>query len=109
MLDLMETALKSIGYRVTAARNGLEALEATSDDVQLIVMDMMMPVMDGFTAVRAIRQKLPHMKIVVASGYTNPENLPTLRRMGVEGFVQKPFELHKLAGLVRDVLDGVAV
>jgi DNA-binding NarL/FixJ family response regulator len=54
-----------------------------------------------------IRQKLPQMKILVTSGYTTPEKLPTLQRMGVEGFVQKPFEFTAFAGIVRDVLDGV--
>jgi len=73
-----------------------------------VIMDMVMPIMDGLTAVHAIRQKLPHMKILVASGYTTADNFPTLRQIKVEGFVQKPFELDKLAHLIRDVLDGVA-
>ncbi len=108
MLDLMETALKSIGYQVITARNGREAVDAVSEDIHLVITDMMMPVMDGFTAIRMIRQKLPHMKILVTSGYTTPENLPTLQRMGVEGFVQKPFEFSAFADTIRDVLDGVA-
>jgi signal transduction histidine kinase/CheY-like chemotaxis protein len=108
MLDLLETALKAIGYSVITARNGREAVDAVTEDIHLVITDMMMPVMDGFTAIRMIRQKLPQMKILVASGYTTPENLPTLRRMGVEGFVQKPFEFSSLAHIVRDVLDGVA-
>jgi two-component system cell cycle sensor histidine kinase/response regulator CckA len=108
MLDLMETALTAIGYSVVTARNGREAVDAVTEDIHLVITDMMMPVMDGFTAIRIIRQKLPQMKILVASGYTTPENLPTLRRMGIEGFVQKPFEITSLAQIVRDVLDGVA-
>jgi signal transduction histidine kinase len=107
MLDLMETGLSGIGYQVITARNGREAVDAVNEDVHLVITDMMMPVMDGFTAIRMIRQKLPQMKIVVTSGYTTPEKLPTLRRMGVEGFVQKPFEFSALADIVRDVLDGV--
>jgi len=108
MLDLMETALKSIGYHVITARNGREAVDAVTEDIHLVITDMMMPVMDGFTAIRMIRQKLPQMKILVTSGNTTPQKLPTLQRMGVEGFVQKPFEFVTLADIVRDVLDGVA-
>jgi len=108
MRNLLETVLKGIGYQVVSAANGLEAVERITKDYQLVIMDMVMPVMDGLTAVHAIRQKLPQMKILVASGYTTAENFPTLRKMKVEGFVQKPFELHKLAHLIRDVLDGVA-
>jgi two-component system cell cycle sensor histidine kinase/response regulator CckA len=107
MLDLMETALKSIGYQIVTARNGREAVDAVTEDIHLVITDMMMPVMDGFTAIRMIRQKLPQMKILVTSGYTTPEKLPTLQRMGVEGFVQKPFEFSAFADIVRDVLDGV--
>lgn len=44
----------------------------------------------------------------VASGYTSPEKT-SARSTGIEGFVEKPFELAKLTGTVRDVLDGVAV
>jgi|GEM_PF-1863706 len=105
---LLETVLKSIGYTVVSASNGMEAVEKINDGFHLVIMDMVMPVMDGLTAVHAIRQKLPQMKILVASGYTTAENFPTLRQMKVDGFVHKPFELHKLANLIRDVLDGVA-
>ncbi|HLQ76712.1 MAG TPA: ATP-binding protein [Terriglobia bacterium] len=108
MRNLLETVLKGIGYQVVSAANGMEAVERITKDYQLVIMDMVMPIMDGLTAVHAIRQKLPQMKILVASGYTTAENFPTLRKMNVEGFVQKPFELHKLAHLIRDVLDGAA-
>ena len=70
---------------------------------------MIMPEMDGVAALRCIRQKTPDVKVLVASGYTSPEKTPLLEALGIEGFVQKPFELAKLAGTVRDVLDGVAV
>ena len=66
-----------------------------------------MPVMDGVTAIRAIRQKFPGMKILVLSSHGTPESLPALRRMGIEGFVAKPFEFARLAQTIRDVLDGV--
>jgi len=86
----------------------MEAVDRITGDFHLVIMDMAMPVMDGLTAVHAIRQKLPQMKILVASGYTTAENFPTLRQMKVDGFIQKPFELHTLAHLIRDILDGVA-
>ena len=49
------------------------------------------------------------ISILVFSGYISPEKAPLLEALGIEGFVQKPFEMAKLAGAVRDVLDGVAV
>ena len=109
MRTLLGEFLQRAGFQVVEAEDGEKAIEAAARDrPRLILMNYMMPVMDGLTAVHAIRQKLPEMKILVVSGYTTPENFPTLRKMGVEGFVQKPFELQKLAHLIRDVLDGVA-
>ena len=109
MLALLETALMELGYTVICARNGIEAVENAGDDIRLIILDMIMPEMDGVAALRCIRQKTPDVKVLVSSGYTSPEKTPVLERLGIEGFVQKPFELAKLAATVRDVLDGVAV
>ena len=109
MLNLLETSLTELGYSVVCARNGIEAVEYAEDDVKLIILDMIMPEMDGVGALRCIRQKTPDVKVLVSSGYTSPEKTPLLEALGIEGFVQKPFELAKLAGTVRDVLDGVAV
>jgi DNA-binding NarL/FixJ family response regulator len=49
------------------------------------------------------------VKVLVSSGYTSPEKAPVLEALGIDGFVQKPFEVVKLAATVRDVLDGVTV
>ncbi len=107
MLNLLEILLKDLGYSVRSARNGREAIELAGDDIDLIILDMIMPEMDGMTALRGIRQKTPDVKVLVASGYTAPDRLPVLERLGIEGFVPKPFELRKIATTVRDVLDGV--
>ena len=58
---------------MVCARNGIEAVEQAQSDVKLVILDMIMPEMDGMAALRSIREKLPHVKIVVISGYTSPE------------------------------------
>ena len=68
---------------------------------------MIMPEMDGVTALRFLRDKRPDLKVLISSGYTSPDKVPVLERIGIEGFIQKPFELRKIATAVRDVLDGV--
>jgi len=107
MLALIESGLRELGYDVITATNGQEAVEAATENVQLVVTDLAMPVMDGATAIRAVRQKFPGMKILVLSSHGTPESLPVLQRMGIEGFVAKPFEFARLARTIRDVLDGV--
>src|SRR6266436_3560522 len=104
MLNLLETAMKDLGYTVVCAKNGMEAVEQAAEDIKLVILDMIMPEMDGMTALRFIRQKTPDVKVLISSGYTSPEKVPMLERIGIEGFVQKPYELGKLASIVRDVL-----
>ena len=107
MLNLLESLLKDLGYTVIAAKNGREAVEIDDKDIHLVILDMIMPEMDGMTALRFLRQKRPDIKVLISSGYTSPDKVPILERIGIEGFVQKPFEVRKIATTVRDVLDGV--
>jgi len=109
MLNLLKSVLTELGYSVVSACNGIEAVESATDDVRLIILDMIMPEMDGVSALRLIRQKSPDVKVLVCSGYTSPEKAPVLEALGIDGFIHKPFQVVKLASTVRDVLDGVAV
>lgn len=108
ILKVLEQSLRNQGYSVVSARNGVEAVERADADVKLIILDMIMPELDGVAALRRIREKAPHVKVIVTSGYTSPEKTPVLETLGIQAFVQKPFELVKLAAIVRDVLDRVA-
>ena len=56
-----------------------------------------------------IRSKSPDVKVLVSSGYTSPEKAPVLEALAVDGFIQKPFEVVKLASTVRTLLDEVTV
>jgi CheY-like chemotaxis protein len=107
MLNLLEMILKDLGYTVITAKNGREAVEVEDTGIHLVILDMIMPEMDGMTALRFLRQKRPDVKVLISSGYTSPDKVPMLERIGIEGFVQKPFEVRKIAITVRDVLDGV--
>jgi two-component system, cell cycle sensor histidine kinase and response regulator CckA len=107
MLNLLELLLRDLGYTVVSARNGREAVEIADEGIHLVILDMIMPEMDGMTALRCLREKKPDVKVLISSGYTSPDKVPILERIGIEGFVQKPFELRKIATTVRDVLDGV--
>jgi signal transduction histidine kinase len=109
LVDALQTSLSALGYSIVCASNGLEAVQQIDGDVRLIILDMIMPEMDGVATLRSIRQKMPDVKVVVTSGYTSREKTPLLESLRIERFVQKPFELVKLVSTVRDVLDGVTV
>ena len=110
ILCVLQATLEQLGYSVVCAANGRQAVDYIEDgEIRLVILDVIMPEMDGVTALRFIRQRAPNMKVLISSGFTSPEKMPILERLGIEGFVQKPFELAKMAVLVRDVLDGVTV
>jgi two-component system, cell cycle sensor histidine kinase and response regulator CckA len=100
-----ERALSRNGYTVVTAANGEEALEIlkTRTDFDLLVSDVVMPVMDGPTLVRHARDKLPNLPILFMSGYAE-EQLRNMIDLDHIAFLPKPFSVQQLAEGVRDVM-----
>ncbi|MFQ5613795.1 MAG: response regulator transcription factor [Anaerolineae bacterium] len=95
------------GYRVIEATNGLEAIERVRDDLpDLVVMDVMMPVMDGFEALRIIREtsSVPIIMLTVRSD--EDERVKGLE-LGADDYVTKPFSPRELASRIKAVLRRV--
>jgi CheY-like chemotaxis protein/signal transduction histidine kinase/CHASE3 domain sensor protein len=102
--------LEPRGCVLTVARNGqeaIDALKAASDgsgkDIDLVLMDVMMPVMDGLTATRAIREdprwkKLP---IIALTAKAMPDDQETCLQAGASDYMAKPLDVDKLLSLVR--------
>ena len=100
-------ALRNKGYRVIEASDGEEALHALNDfdeTVDLIITDVVMPGMDGHTLVRMIKEKMPEIKVILISGYSE-EAIPGDIGADIH-FLSKPFSLQDLAGKVKDVIAG---
>lgn len=99
LLDLVSEVLQDEGYAVVTARDGRAALAAfAAEPPALVLMDVMMPVMDGPTAYRAMRA-LPTdgaVPIVLTSAASNPARLDP----GIDGFLAKPYDLVRLLALV---------
>ena len=104
MQDVMALALEAGDYRVCRASNGQEALERVAERAQdLILLDMRMPVMDGWAFAAELRQRYGHqIPIVVCTAAEDA------RRRGLEvgavGCLSKPFELEEMLRLVESVL-----
>jgi two-component system, cell cycle sensor histidine kinase and response regulator CckA len=100
-----ERALTRNGYTVITAANGESALEvlATRSDIDLIVSDVVMPVMDGPTMVRKARVDFPKMPILFMSGYAE-EQLRKMIDLDDIAFLPKPFSVQQLAEAVRDIV-----
>lgn len=98
-------------YRVVAAGNGEEGLQRFLEHreaVQLILTDMMMPVMGGLDLVRSIRILEPNVKIVATSGLDTPDWRSELAALGVREILPKPFEPAELLQTLQRALAGTA-
>ncbi len=101
--------LRSQGYTVFAVSSGAEALELLRGfrgTIDLLLTDIIMPDMDGITLYAEVRQIGPDIRVLYMSGYTR-DVISSRRPMeDGAGFLQKPFTLKTLAGMVRRVLDA---
>jgi two-component system cell cycle sensor histidine kinase/response regulator CckA len=103
---ITKQTLEAFGYRVLLARDGAEAVAtfvAKRARVDLILTDMMMPVMDGAAAINAVRHLDPHVPIVAASGLAGTREV--IRPEGVQRFLAKPYAADLLLRTLRAVLD----
>jgi PAS domain S-box-containing protein len=99
--------LEGMGFSVLLAENGLEALEIferASSEIDLIIMDGMMPIMNGTKAFYKMREIDKNCKVILSSGFINEEDLNELKESGLSGFIQKPFRKNEFSKLLSEVL-----
>jgi len=105
---LIGTFLDRGGFEVVKAKNGKEALAMMEDGPlpDLVIMDVMMPEMDGITLCRNIRSKFPNnvMPLLVLSGSGDMETVTRAMRAGATDFLSKPILHHDLVTKVKTVL-----
>lgn len=104
---VLRFSLEHEGFRTYTASNGIEALEEVQKhSPRVMVLDLMMPEMDGWTVMERIK-KLPldeRPRIVIVSALTGPEEKAKATALGADAFVPKPFDVEELIG----VLGGLA-
>ena len=101
-------ALRKKGYTVIESNSGEQALNVLEDDSQridVLVTDVIMPVIDGPTLVRRARKTRPDMKVIFISGYAEDSVRQNLDSEDEVHFLSKPFSLKQLASTVKQALD----
>lgn len=105
---LLSAMLSPLGYEVTEAWDGEEAVQKVGEAVpDLVLLDIMMPKMDGYTACRQIREFSQVPVIMVTARGNEGEKIQGLDA-GADDYVTKPFSVHELAARVRAVLRRVS-
>ena len=105
--DLGESILRGLGYEVVTASNGEEALRVYKercDEIALVIMDRVMPKIDGIESYKLLKGINPHVRVIISSGYAADEAL-NLKELGVLGFLDKPYRMAEMARMVRRSID----
>jgi len=100
--------LESFGYNVLVARNGTEALSIfaqNKDKIAVVITDMSMPVMDGYSLIKALKEHLPDVRIIATSGLALEEKTAQLLASDLKHFISKPYSAEVLLITLKNVLD----
>jgi len=106
--DLAMLSLKGKGYHVIGASDGEEAIRIyweRYNKVALVVSDMGLPKLDGYSVFNELKRINPKVKFVIASGYLDPALKSEILKSGVKEFIQKPYVPNDLLVKIRTVLD----
>ncbi len=109
--DLARDIMRRFGYTVLTADGGPQAVELyrqRSGDIAVVILDIMMPHMNGREAFQRLREVNPGVKVIISSGYSHDRDADDLLALGAAGFVQKPYRMADLVKMVGDVIEGKA-
>jgi hypothetical protein len=107
--EITKATLETYGYRVITAKDGMEAVEIyikNRDRIKVILLDMVMPLMDGSATIQEIRKVDPNVKIIAVSGLTSEENMGKGIEGNVQAFLAKPYTSDTLLKTLSRVIQG---
>lgn len=108
MRETAQAILNNLGYEIVLAEDGLEAvtiLQQSPDSFDLVILDMMMPEMNGRDCFFALHNINPQQKIIISSGFTRDKDLEEMRVVGLCDFIRKPFRLYDLSNAVHKAIE----
>jgi PAS domain S-box-containing protein len=107
ILEITKKTLEKHGYKVITANDGKEAIALYlqyREEIKVVLMDMMMPVMDGPASIREIRKINPEVKVIANSGLTETDKLAKADDVHVQAFLSKPYAAEKLLNAINDII-----
>ncbi|KAI0410186.1 histidine kinase [Xylaria palmicola] len=120
---VLQRSLRNVGNNTKVANHGGEALEvlkqsrywqgneSSGDDISVILMDLEMPVMDGMTCARKIRELerdgiiVSHIPIIAVTAYARPEQIENAKAAGVDDVISKPFRIPELLPRIEQLVE----
>lgn len=108
----LEYAFKKKDFEVFIARDGTEALEiAEKERPDLVLLDIMMPEMDGYETLKQLRgnKDLTHTKVVFLSAKSKEKDIEKGMEMGADSYLTKPFSIKKIISDIEGLLAGAQI
>jgi PAS domain S-box-containing protein len=109
ILEVGQQLLEAMGYDVLTAENGKKAVEiyqAKKNDIDLLILDMIMPEMNGGDVYDTMKAMDPDVKVLLSSGYSVEGQASEILGRGCDGFIQKPFHMGQLSNCIKRVLES---
>lgn len=102
---VLSSELEGEGYEVDTAGDGDEAIDIVQKkQFNLVLLDIKMPKVDGFEVLKFIKDKSPHVKVIMLTGFADLKNAIESKKLGAEDFVSKPYYLVDLLTTIERVL-----
>jgi PAS domain S-box-containing protein len=108
LIEMARFLLESNGYKVHTAKDGREAIKLYKQhqqEIDIVLTDMGLPGMTGIEVLRTLKELNPNVSAIVASGYFEPDVKSKLDKIGVKGFIQKPYSTDEVLRKLREVMD----
>ena len=103
---LIEAILQRTNCKLIYVENGLQAVEKCNGDIDLVLMDIKMPVMDGLEAAKNIRKKYPNLPIIAQTSYALEEDKHKFLEVGFDNYISKPIDEKSLLSIVSRYLQA---
>ena len=101
-LEVLSERMRARDIEVTTAATAQEALEKVgNDNFDAIILDLMMPGMDGIDALKAIKDKIPEAQIILLTGHATVEKGVEAMKLGATDFLEKPADLNELTEKIK--------
>jgi DNA-binding response OmpR family regulator len=108
ILTLVSEHFSRVGYSVKTAKDGLEGVQAAlSDHPDVIILDLMLPKMDGLAVCRELQEKAPYIPILMVTAKDDVVDKVLGLEMGADDYITKPFSLRELEARIKSVLRRV--
>jgi CheY-like chemotaxis protein len=107
VLEVCSEMIKSLGYSVQAVTSGMAAIDVLKEDprnIDLVILDMVMPGMSGLETFEQIKSIHPEAKVLISSGYAKVEELAGFGGFAVENFIPKPYDVALLSEKIKRVV-----